>query len=389
MIEWLAKNIKGDRTIWGVVIILSVFGILAVYSSTGTLAYAKKSGNTEYYLMKHLGILVLGLSFMWVAHMVDFQYYSRLSQLFLWLSIPLLIYTLMFGKEVNDATRWITIPVIGMSFQTSDLAKLALIMYIARFLSKKQDNIKSFKESFLPILIYIVVICGLIAPSNLSTAAVLFATCMLLLFIGRIPFTYLLSLAATGIIVLAISIGIILNTPGQGRVATWKSRIETYVSFVKGDEQAESYQNQQAKIAISKGGITGMGPGNSTQRNFLPSPYADFIYAIIIEEYGLVGGGVLILLYLILLFRTIRIVMLTPKAFGALLAVGLSFSLVIQAFINMAVAVHMVPNTGLPLPLVSMGGTSLFFTSMAFGIIISVSRATTKEKPQTDESIEA
>jgi cell division protein FtsW len=276
-----------------------------------------------------------------------------------------------------------------MSFQTSDLAKLALIMYIARFLSKKQDNIKSFKESFLPILIYIVVICGLIAPSNLSTAAVLFATCMLLLFIGRIPFTYLLSLAATGIIVLAISIGIILNTPGQGRVATWKSRIETYVSFVKGDEQAESYQNQQAKIAISKGGITGMGPGNSTQRNFLPSPYADFIYAIIIEEYGLVGGGVLILLYLILLFRTIRIVMLTPKAFGALLAVGLSFSLVIQAFINMAVAVHMVPNTGLPLPLVSMGGTSLFFTSMAFGIIISVSRATTKEKPQTDESIEA
>jgi cell division protein FtsW len=387
MFDWISKNIKGDRTIWGVVFILSVFGVLAVYSSTGTLAYAKRAGNTEYYLMKHLGILIMGLGAMWLAHLVDFQYYSRLSQLFIWLSIPLLIYTLFFGREINDAHRWITIPVVGMSFQTSDLAKLALIMYIARFLSKKQDTIQSFKKSFLPILGFILLICGLIAPSDLSTAAVLFATCMLLLFIGRIPFTYLLSLAGAGVIGLAIMVGVLLNSPGQGRIATWQSRIESYIDFVQGHEEAESYQNQQAKIAISKGGITGSGPGKSTQRNFLPSPYADFIYAIIIEEYGLIGGLVLIFLYLILLFRTVKIVTYTPKAFGALLAVGLSFSLVIQAFINMGVAVHMLPNTGLPMPLVSMGGTSLFFTSMAFGIILSVSRTITAEQNDTTAAV--
>lgn len=383
MVERLRNYAKGDSTLWAVVILLSLFGVLAVYSSTATLAFAKRGGNTEYYMMKHIGILVLGLSFMWVAHLIDFQYYSRISQVFLYISYPLLVYTLFYGKEVNDATRWITIPLIGMSFQTSDLAKLALIMYIARFLSKRQENIRSFKEAFLPILIHIVMVCALIAPNNLSTAAVLFATCMLLLFIGRIPFVYLLSLAGSGIFVLAISIGIILNTPGQGRVATWKSRIESYVGFLQGDEQAESYQNQQAKIAISKGGITGQGPGNTTQRNFLPSPYADFIYAIIIEEYGLFGGGVLVLLYLILLFRAFRIVTKAPKAFGALLAIGLSFSLVIQAFVNMAVAIHLLPNTGLPLPLVSMGGTSLFFTSLAFGIIISVSKSIESEKHES------
>lgn len=379
MLKRINENIKGDSTIWAVVVLLSLFGVLAVYSSTGTLAYAKRAGNTEYYLMKHLGILIMGLVIMWLAHLVDFQYYSRISQIALWLSVPLLIYTLLFGREVNDATRWITIPVIGMTFQTSDFAKLALIMYLARFLSKKQDSIHEFKKSFLPIIGAILAICGLIAPSDLSTAAVLFATCMLLLFIGRIPVTYLLSLFAAGIVGLALMIGIILNSPGKGRLATWQSRIESYVDFVKGDETAESYQNQQAKIAISKGGITGNGPGKSTQRNFLPSPYADFIYAIIIEEYGILGGTALVLLYLLLIFRTVRIVMNTPKAFGALLAVGLSFSLVIQAFINMGVAVHMLPNTGLPLPLVSMGGTSLFFTSIAFGIILSVSRTVTKD----------
>ncbi len=381
--ERLRNYAKGDSTLWAVVILLSLFGVLAVYSSTATLAFAKRGGNTEYYMMKHMGILILGLSFMWVAHLIDFQYYSRISQVFLYISYPLLVYTLFYGKEVNDATRWITIPLIGMSFQTSDLAKLALIMYIARFLSKRQENIRSFKEAFLPILVHIVMVCALIAPNNLSTAAVLFATCMLLLFIGRIPFIYLLSLAGTGIFVLAISIGVILNTPGQGRVATWKSRIESYVGFLQGDEQAESYQNQQAKIAISKGGLTGQGPGNTTQRNFLPSPYADFIYAIIIEEYGLFGGGVLVLLYLVLLFRAFRIVTRAPKAFGALLAIGLSFSLVIQAFVNMAVAIHLLPNTGLPLPLVSMGGTSLFFTSLAFGIIISVSKSIESEKNES------
>jgi cell division protein FtsW len=378
--SWLSRNIKGDPVIWVVVILLSLFGMMAVYSSTINLAFAKQHGNTEYYLMKHVGILILGFGIMWLAHSVDFQYYSRLSQIFVVLSILLLIYTIFFGIETNDAKRWVRIPVIGMTFQSSDMAKLALIMFIARFLSKRQEEIKSFKKSLLPIMAAIIVICGLIAPYNLSTAAVLFSTCMLLLFIGRIPIKYLLGLAVAGIFFLTLIIGIVLSTPGQGRVATWQSRIENYIAFVKGDDQVESYQNQQAKIAIATGGITGKGPGQSTQRNYLPSPYADFIYAIIIEEYGLIGGFGLIAVYLILLVRTVKIVTNAPKAFGALLAIGLSFSLVIQAFVNMGVAVHILPNTGLPLPLVSMGGTSLFFTSMAFGIILSVSRAIKNEQ---------
>jgi len=268
----------------------------------------------------------------------------------------------------------VTIPVIGTSFQTSDLAKLALILYVARFLYKQQDKIKSFRSSFMPVLVHIVVVCGLIAPADLSTASVLFATCLLVLFIGRIPMKYLMALTGTGIVGLTLMIVVILNLNVEGRVGTWKERIEDYVEFAQGKEVEESYQNQQAKIAIAQGGLIGKGPGKSTQRNFLPSPYADFIYAIIIEEYGVLGAVILILLYLVLLWRTVKIVIRTPQAFGAFLAVGLSFSLVIQAFINMGVAVHIFPVTGLPMPLVSMGGTSLFFTSIAFGVILSVSR---------------
>lgn len=385
--EWIRRNIKGDPVIWLVVAILSLFGILAVYSSTGTLAYVKQSGNAEFYVIKHTMILLASLFLMWMAHLVDFKYYSRPAQLIIYPAIVLLAYTLVFGSNINAASRWVTIPVIGTSFQTSDLAKLALILYVARFLSKQQDKIKSFRSSFLPVLIHIVVVCGLIAPADLSTASVLFATCLLVLFIGRIPTKYLLALTGTGALGLTLMIVVILNLNVEGRVGTWKERIEDYVEFAQGKEVEESYQNQQAKIAIAQGGLLGKGPGKSTQRNFLPSPYADFIYAIIIEEYGVLGAVILILLYLILLWRTVKIVIKTPQAFGAFLAVGLSFSLVIQAFINMGVAVHIFPVTGLPMPLVSMGGTSLFFTSIAFGVILSVSRNTEEElsKENNDE----
>jgi cell division protein FtsW len=389
--KWAANNLRGDIYIWLVVCILSLFGILAVYSSTGTLAYAKQSGNTEFYLIKQGGMLLLGLFIMWLSHLVDYRYYSRLSQILLFIAIPLLFYTLVFGSNVNDARRWITLPLIGLSFQTSDLAKLAIIMFIARFLSKRQDEIGNSKKTLWPIVASIIIVCGLIAPANLSTALVLFMTCMVLLFIGRIPIKSLLGLTGLAILFFGLMLAVIMNLPGQGRVQTWKARIE---SFSDKKDANGSYQNQQAKIAIAKGGIFGVGPGKSTQRNFLPSPYADFIFAIILEEYGMIGGLFLIFLYLFFLFRCIRIVIKSPKAFGALLAVGLAFSLVIQAFINMGVAVNIFPVTGLPLPLVSMGGTSTLFTSLAFGIILSVSRyieedmETPKTEPEEEVEVE-
>lgn len=387
--KWAANNLQGDIYIWMVVCFLSIFGMLAVYSSTGTLAYAKHSGNTEFYLIKQGGMLLLGLFIMWLSHLLDYRYYSRLSQILLILAIPLLAYTLLFGSNINEARRWITLPLIGLSFQTSDLAKLALIMFIARFLSKRQDQIDDTKKTLYPIVGSIILVCGLIAPANLSTAAVLFLTCMVLLFIGRIPIKSLLAISGLAIAVFAILLLVIMNLPGQGRVATWKSRIENYTD--KKDPTA-NYQNQQAKIAIANGGFFGVGPGKSRQRIYLPSPYADFIFAIILEEYGMLGGIVLIFLYLFLLFRCIRIVTKSPKAFGALLAVGLAFSLVIPAFINMGVAVNIFPVTGMPLPLVSMGGTSTLFTSLAFGIILSVSRFTEGDdlvKPEEEVQVEA
>jgi len=318
--------------------------------------------------------------------LLDYRYYSRLSQILLIISIPLLFYTLVFGSNVNEARRWITLPLIGLSFQTSDLAKLALIMYIARFLSKRQDQIDDNRKTLYPIAISIIVVCGLIAPANLSTALVLFLTCMVLLFIGRIPIKSLLSISGIALLFFAVMVVVILNLPGQGRVQTWKSRIE---NFNNKKDPAGVYQNEQAKIAIAKGGVFGVGPGKSTQRNFLPSPFADFIFAIILEEYGLLGGFLLIFLYLFFLFRCVRIVIKSPKAFGALLAVGLAFSLVIPAFINMGVAVNIFPVTGLPLPLVSMGGTSTLFTSLAFGIILSVSRVIEgDDNPEPVEEVE-
>lgn len=376
MLHWFRENIKGDKIIWIVIALLSLWGILAVYSSTGTLAYAKQGGNTEYYLFKHVGLLGMGLFLMWLAHQVDFHYYSRPAQYLVYPAMLLLVYTLFFGTQINSAVRWVTVPGIGISFQSSDFAKVALVMYIARFLSKRQESIHDFRKTFLPVLVVIVVVCLLIGIADLSTACVLFATSMLLLFIGRIPLKYILSLFAIGTVVISIAAVIIYNTDFKaGRVATWRSRIENYVQFVSGEDDVETFQNQQAKIAIAHGGLMGLGPGKSEQRNFLPLAYADFIFAIIIEEYGLIGASSVIILYLILLWRTVRIIVQSPKAFGALLAVGLMFTLVIQAFMNMGVAVHILPNTGLPLPFISLGGTSLLFTSFAMGVILSVSRS--------------
>jgi cell division protein FtsW len=366
-------NIKGDRVIWAVVILLSVVSILVVYSSVITLAYKHQGGNAMYYLFKHGLIIGMGILLMYLTHKVKFSYYSRLSQIALFISVPLLLFTLMKGANLNAASRWLEIPGTGLTFQTSDFAKLALIAYLARMLAIKQNDINNFKGTFLPIVIPIIVICGLILPANFSTAAALFATSFILMFIGRVPIKHLGILSGSAILFFALFVGFIMLFPHiSNRVETWHNRIENFISGEEGTDG--NYQAEQAKIAIATGGVVGKGPGQSTQRNFLPHPYSDFIYAIIIEEYGFGMGILIILLYLILLFRGIKIASKSEKNFGSFLAIGCCFSLVFQAMINMGVAVNLFPVTGQPLPLVSMGGTSIWFTSIAIGIIVSVSK---------------
>jgi len=359
--EWSDKNLQGDPVIWAVVFALSIISILVVYSSIGTLAY-KRTVSPEMILIKHTFMVCLGLASMWLAHKVDYRYYSRISRLALWVSVPLLIYTFTNGTTINDAARWISIPIIG-SFQPSDFASLALIINLASMLSKKQQNIEDIKESLIPMLIWAGVICGLIALTNLSTAVLLFATCMLVMFIGRVPVKYLAMLVLVGLLAGAVA----LKFGVRGETA--KNRI---LSFVNGSELP--FQAKHARIAVATGGIVGKGPGNSDQRNILPHPYSDFVYAIVIEEYGMIGGVVVLVLYLILLHRGMKAAYNSERAFGGLLSAGLSFDLVCQAMVNMGVVVGLGPITGQPLPLISMGGTAMVFAGLSVGIILSVSR---------------
>ncbi len=375
---WLDKYFKGDRTIWLIVFMLSLFSLLAVYSSTGTLAYKYQSGNTTYYLLKHLVIVGFGLVLMYLSHLVKYTYYSKISAIALVVTIPLLAITLLGGTNLNEATRWLTLPGTNITFQTSDFAKLALIMFVARILSRKQAEIKSFKSAFVPVILPVLMVCGLILPANFSTAGILFAACCFLMFIGRIDMKYILALFGIAITCFGLYVAIAYATGETGRIETWKNRIERFVD----GKGADNYQAEQAKIAVATGGILGVFPGNSVQRNYLPHPYSDFIYAIIVEEYGLLGGILIIALYLILFFRVIRFIHHSPMAFGTLLAVGCTFLLVFQAMINMAVAVNLFPVTGQPLPMLSMGGTSIWFTSISIGIILSVSRQVEKEKKE-------
>ncbi len=368
------KNIKGDKVIWIVVMLLCIFSLLAVYSSTGTLAYKKQGGNTEYYLFKHFLILVFGLILMYLTHLVKYTYYSRVSQIGLIITVPLLLFTLVSGTNLNEANRWLTVPIINLTFQSSDVAKLFLIMYLARVLSKKQEEIKRFRSGFLPVIVPAVIICALILPANFSTAAILFVTCIVIMFIGRISLKYIFALGGLGIASIILIFFLAKAAPDLfPRGGTWISRVDHFLNKENADPDA-NYQVEQAKIAIVSGGFFGKSPGKSTQRNFLPHPYSDFIFAIIVEEYGLIGGGFVVLLYCILFFRVLKITTKCQGNFGAFLSIGIGFSLVFQALINMAVAVHLFPVTGQTLPLVSMGGTSIWFTSISLGIILSVSR---------------
>ncbi len=374
--KYLISHIKGDKVIWMVVIILSIFSLLAVYSSTGTLAYKYQSGNTGYYLIKHFLILLFGLGLMYLAHLVKYTYYSRIFQIALYIAVPLLILTLILGMNINEARRALPLP-FNLSFQTADFAKLTLIMYLARLLTKQQQ-LSDFKSVFLPIMLPVIIVCGLILPYNFSTAALLFLTSIVLMYIGQVKVKYILYFVGIGIVCLSIFILILYSLPDEKevRLPTWEKRLESFFVKSEGDE----YQIKQSKIAIASGGLFGKMPGNSTQKNFLPHPYSDFIFAIIVEEYGLVGATFIILLYMILFFRAVKIITKIPRKFGAILTFGVSFSLVFQAIVNMAVAVNLLPVTGQALPLISMGGTSIWFTSISIGIILSVSKEIDKEQ---------
>ena len=372
----IRRYIKGDKIIWIVVLILLVISLLSVYSSTGSLAYQHRSGNTFFYLFRQLKFILLGVLIIFFVHLVPYRIFSRVSIVALYLAIPLLILTLIAGTNFNEATRWLQIPGTGLTIQPSDFAKIALVMYLAKILSVNQNNIKDFKGVFGKISLAIIGTCALILPANFSTAVIVFVTAFSLMFVGRIPVRYLALMIFTGLFALSIFIGGALLLNSEGRISTWKNRIENYV-----DGEGDNYQADQAKVAIVQGGLFGKGPGNSTQRNLLPHPYSDFIYAIIIEEYGTLVGGILVIaLYLWLFFRAGMIIRRSKSTYGAFLAFGLSMGLVLQAFVNMAVAVGLVPVTGQTLPLVSMGGSSIFFTSMATGMILSVSWGT-KEMP--------
>jgi cell division protein FtsW len=377
----LQKYLKGDPVIWAVTFILSVFSMLTVYSTTGSLAFRYKGGNTESYLVERLIFLVLGFVVMFFIHRVKYTYFSKIAKILLVISIPLLAITLVMGSRINDASRWLTIPGLPISFQTSDLAKLALITYVAGFLSSRQDEIGDFKRTFLPVIIPVGLVCLLIFPANFSTAAMLFFICVLLMFVAGIRIKHIAMLIGGMVVVGGIAIMILSTIPGS-RVATWKARIENFSS----GESSDNYQADQAKMAIANGGITGTGPANNPNKYFLPQSYSDFIYAMIIGEYGLFGGITILLCYMILLYRSVRIASKTNYGFAILLSIGLCLMLCVQAFINMAVAVNLFPVTGQPLPLVSMGGTGTLFTCLTLGMLLSISRVTEEQnvEPKTE-----
>ena len=383
----LVKKTKGDKAIWTIVIILTIASLLLVYSSTGSLAY-KMSRSTESYLFKQLAFISLGISVIYFAHRINYALYSRIALVLFLISIPLLLYTLIFGIQLNGGSRWIKLPVINMTFQTSDLAKLALFMYLSRQLSRKQDVIKDFKKGFLPVVVPVAIVCMLIAPANLSTSILVAGTSFLLMFIGRVSGKHMLITIGVAAIPVLLLVTIAVSTYdskkgeskklpaflSKGRIPTWIGRVQTFVYSKKEDGNEKLYQINQAKIAIAKGGWLGNGPGRSEQRNFLPHSYSDFIYAIIIEEYGIFGAAIVCFIYIFFLYRCIRIYRKCPYAFGAFLALALSFTLVIQAIANMGVNVNLFPNTGVTLPLLSMGGSSFLFTCFSIGIILSVAR---------------
>lgn len=359
---------RGDRSIWFIIFALSLVSVVAVYSSSMGLAY-KNNSTAHLYLLQHVVIMLVGLVIVYIVSMMNHVKFSKLGVALMIVAVILLTYTLFFGSSINGASRWIRIPILNITFQTSDFAKLALVIYMARILTTKQENIKDFKAAFVPILFPVAIICFLIAPFNLSTAMLIFLTSMVMMFIGRVRVKFMLGLAGMGVGMLGMLYILWWFFPSYVRMTTWTTRVRDFIGNSDG-----TYQNIQAKIAIANGGLLGTGAGDGGHLRFLPSAYADFIYASICEEYGIVGGIIILILFVWFFIRVVNLVTKSPKTFGALLAVGLALIITVQALTNMAVSVHLLPVTGLTLPFVSKGGTSLIFTSIALGMILSVSR---------------
>lgn len=378
----IQKYFKGDKIIWGIIILLVIVSLLAVYSSTGLIAFRYKGGNTSYYLMRHARFLLLGLVVIFIVHRLPYQIYFKWANAAYIAALALLIITLLVGITKNEATRWLSIPGLGLEFQTSDFAKFALLMFVSKNLAANQDDKKKLSEALDIIIWATIIMVFFILTENLSTALLITLTVLIVLVIGRVDLRKLGKYVSVLSIIGIFFITIAFSSNKLGRASTWKTRIENFIS-----SDGDNYQADMSKIAISTGGLTGKGPGKSTQRNFLPQPYSDFIYAIIVEEYGLLGGTFVLFLYLFFLYRVGVIVNKSKRTFQALLAIGLSVSLVIQALFNMAVAVNLFPVTGQTLPMISMGGTSILFSSVALGIILSISRSLEEEQKAVSKSV--
>ncbi|MBT8246159.1 MAG: FtsW/RodA/SpoVE family cell cycle protein [Winogradskyella sp.] len=372
--QTLFQNIKGDRLIWAIATLLAIFSFLPVYSAASNLAYTGGSGSTFSYLLKHFMHLFLGFAIMYAVHKIPYRYFRGLSMVMIPVVVVLLVVTVLQGTTIDgaNASRWIKIPIVNMSFQTSTLASVVLMVYVARYLSKIKEKKVSFKETILPLWTPVFFVLILILPANFSTTAIMFSMVVLLTFLGGYPIRYLLVIIGSGLIALVLFVLVAKSFPDvmPNRVDTWISRIE---NFANGEDTEEDYQIENAKIAIASGEIYGLGPGKSRQKNILPQSSSDFIFAIIIEEYGLFGGLSLLIMYTWLLFRIVIVSQKSDTIFGKLLVLGVGLPIVFQALINMAVAVELFPVTGQTLPLISSGGTSIWMTCMAIGIILSVS----------------
>lgn len=382
------SNIKGDRAIWAVVALLALFSFLPVYSASSNLAYLYGDGNTIKFLLKHLAHLLLGFAILYGVHRIPFHYFKGLSIIALPIVVLLLLITLSQGTTIGgaNASRWIRVPFVGVTFQTSTLAAVVLMSYVARYLSRIKDKEVTFKETLLPLWFPVFLILALILPANFSTTAIIFAMVVILVFIGGYPIRYLGIILGAGLLMLLLFVLSAKAFPDvfPNRVDTWISRIE---NFADNEDTEADYQIEKAKIAIASGGVTGLGPGKSIQKNFLPQSSSDFIYAIIVEEFGMVGALFLLLLYLMLLFRLVIVVHKSDSFFGKLLVVGIGLPIIFQALINMGVAVELFPVTGQTLPLISSGGTSIWMTCLALGMVLSVSaKREVVEKDNEDEN---
>ena len=390
LLAGIRQRLEGDRVLWGIALVLTLASLVTVYSAISTLAY-KADGNSAKFLFKQAALLAGGWVVMFGVHRIHFKYFGKLANVLLALAIAALVFTLLFGTDINDARRWIKIPFIGLTVQTSDFAKLALVLWVARQLHVRANVLDDVWQGLAPILAGIAVVCALILPSDFSTAAMLAAVCVAMLFVGGLPWRHMLRIGVLGLGGLGLLYGIGKAAPeALPRFGTWASRLESFAGFASGNAgtaSAEDYQIELAQIAIHRGGLFPHGPASGTSRNFLPHPYSDMIFAFIVEEWGAILGGLgLVLLYLALLFRASRTAIKCESVFGRNLVLGLGLMITVQALVNMGVSVRLFPTTGQPLPLVSYGGTSLLFTCLSIGMMLAVTRAVQNDGPGSSPS---